>query len=139
MSSHPIKQFVAILAIIFCFGAAAASNETKAIRLVSPNGRLAVDFHLDAAGAPRYAIHPGKLVVLARKGEGRWYIAGINGEATGKKLKLNLSELPIRGSGTLITDTDGGNLSFRQEKIVLTSERMLEVTLKPQGGFVIVF
>jgi alpha-glucosidase len=54
--------------------------------------------------------YPGKFAVLARRGEERWYVAGINGEATEKKLSLDLRELPARGSGMLITD--GGNLSF---------------------------
>src|SRR6516225_11855160 len=28
--------------------------------------------------------YPGKYVVLARKGDGHWYVAGINGEATAR-------------------------------------------------------
>jgi hypothetical protein len=44
-------------------------------------------------------------------------VAGINGEATAKKLSLDLYELNARGSGLLITDGDGGNLSFRQQTI----------------------
>ena len=81
--------------------------------------------------------YPGKFVVLARRGEGRWYVAGINGEATVRTLTLDLSELPVRGSGTLITD-GGGNLSFCQEAIRLTPGRKLEVTLQTRGGFVLV-
>jgi len=81
---------------------------------------------------------PGKWVVLARRGEGRWYVAGINGEATAKTLTLDLGELPVGGSGTLITDGDGGNLSFRQEKVRLAADGKLKVTLQPQGGFVLV-
>ena len=83
--------------------------------------------------------YPGKFVVLARRGGGRWYVAGINGEATAKTLTLNLGELPIRGAGTLIADGDGGNLSFRQETVRPASDRTLKVTLPPQGGFVLVF
>jgi alpha-glucosidase len=80
---------------------------------------------------------PGKFVVLARKGEGRWYLAGINGETTEKKLTLDLSRLRVR-SGTLITDGTGGNLSFRQEKVQLPKDKKLEVTLPPHGGLVMV-
>jgi hypothetical protein len=79
---------------------------------------------------------PGKWVVLARRGEGRWYVVGINGEATAKTLTLDLGELPVGGSGTLITDGEGGNLSFQQEKIHLAANGKLKVTLQPQGGFV---
>lgn len=82
--------------------------------------------------------YPGKFVALARRGEGRWYVAGINGEATEKKLTLRLEELGIQGSGKLITDGTGGNLSFRQTMVRLASDRTLEVTLQPRGGFVMV-
>jgi alpha-glucosidase len=82
---------------------------------------------------------PGEFVVLARRGEGRWYVAGINGKAEAKSLTLDLGGLPVRGSGTLITDGDGGNLSFRQETVALDAARRLKVTLKPRGGFVLAF
>jgi alpha-glucosidase len=36
---------------------------------------------------------PGKFAVLARRGEQRWYIAGINAEATEKKIMLDLGKL----------------------------------------------
>jgi hypothetical protein len=82
---------------------------------------------------------PGEFVVLARQGEGRWYVAGINGKAEPKALTLDLSGLPVRGSGTLISDGDGGNLSFRRQTVTLDATRRLPVTLKPRGGFVLTF
>lgn len=82
--------------------------------------------------------YPGKFVVLARRGEGRWYVAGINGETTEKKLQVKMDELGIRGSGKLITDGAVGNLSFRQTMVHLASARSLEVTLQPRGGFVLI-
>jgi hypothetical protein len=82
--------------------------------------------------------YPGKLVVLARRGDGRWYVAGINGEASGKKLMLDLSGLPTRGTARLIADGDGGNLSFRQETVRLSPDKKMEIMLPPRGGFVIV-
>jgi hypothetical protein len=81
---------------------------------------------------------PGRFAVLARQGDGRWYVAGINAEAAEKKLALNLNELAIRGSGTLITDGDAGNLSFRQVPVQLSAGKQLELTLPPRGGFVLV-
>jgi hypothetical protein len=83
--------------------------------------------------------YPGKFVALARRGDGRWYVAGINGEASPKTLTLDLGELGVGGSGTLITDGDAGNLSFRRETIDLAASGELEVSLAPRGGFVIVF
>ena len=79
--------------------------------------------------------YPGKFVVIARRGEGRWYVAGINGEAVEKRLRL---KLPIRGSGTLITDNNSGHLSFRQQQVRPEINRPLEVTMLPRGGFVMV-
>jgi hypothetical protein len=83
--------------------------------------------------------YPGKYVVLARRGEGRWYLAGINAEVAEKHLSLDLSALSIHGAGTFITDGEGGNLSFRQDKVQLGSGNNLDMTLKPNGGFVAVF
>jgi len=82
--------------------------------------------------------YPGKFVVLARRGGGRWYVAGINGEATAKKLTLDLGALHVSGNGSLITDGDGGNLSFRNETLRLSANKKLALTLPPRGGFVLV-
>lgn len=82
--------------------------------------------------------YPGKFVVVARRSEGGWYIAGINGEAKEKKLRLNLDELPVRGAATLITDGSEGNLSFRRETVRMANKK-LDVTMLPNGGFVLVF
>ena len=81
---------------------------------------------------------PGKYVVMARKGDGHWYVTGVNGEDSEKKLTLDLKELGVR-DGTLITDGDDGNLSFREQSARLGADKKLEVTLKPRGGFVLVF
>ncbi|HEY5042459.1 MAG TPA: glycoside hydrolase family 97 catalytic domain-containing protein [Verrucomicrobiae bacterium] len=83
--------------------------------------------------------YPGKFVVLARKGDGHWYVTGINAETTAKKLTLDLSGLQTGKSATLITDGDGGNLSFRRETVSLSSGKKLQVTLQPNGGFVLLF
>lgn len=80
--------------------------------------------------------YPGKLAVLARCGDGRWYVAGINGEAVGKTVTLDLSELPAATRGRLITDGESG--SFTGETVTLTPDHKLTVTLKPNGGFVLV-
>ena len=82
--------------------------------------------------------YPGKYVVLARRGGNLWYVAGINAEAESKQLSLDLRRLATYGRGTLITDGDGGNLSFCEQSIDLATDKKLEVTLKPQGGFVLV-
>ena len=83
--------------------------------------------------------YPGKFVVMARKGDDRrWYIAGINGEETEKKITLDLGDFKNFVKPRLITDGDDGNLSFREENIRLPKNKKLEITIKPKGGFVIV-
>ncbi len=81
---------------------------------------------------------PGRYAVIARRGNGRWYVAGINAENREKTLALTLPELRVRG-GTLITDAGPTNLSFRKERVQIGPEQTLMVTLKARGGFVIVF
>jgi alpha-glucosidase len=82
--------------------------------------------------------YPGKFAVFARRGEGRWYVGGINGESKGRKLTLDLSELQVGRAGSLIADGDGGNLSFRAETIQLSASRKLELIVPSRGGFVLV-
>ena len=79
---------------------------------------------------------PGKHVVIARRAGAQWYVAGINGEPKDVTLDLDLSGLA--GAGTLITDGDGGNLSFDSTPVQLTAAQRLVVRMKPRGGFVIV-
>ena len=81
---------------------------------------------------------PGKFVVLARQGGGRWCVAGINGEAVERELSLDLSRLGHHDAGTLITDGGGGIFPLRQETVRLGSGARLEITLLPHGGFVLV-
>lgn len=82
--------------------------------------------------------YPGKFAVFARRGEGRWYVAGINGESKVRKLTLDLGELQVGRTGTLIADGEGGNLSFRAETMHLSAGRKLELTVASRGGFVLV-
>ena len=82
--------------------------------------------------------YPGKFAVFARRGEGRWYVGGINGESTARKLTLDLGELQVGSAGSLIADGDGGNLSFRTETVHLSASRKLELTVPSRGGFVLV-
>lgn len=82
--------------------------------------------------------YPGKYVVLARRAGEKWYVAGINGEGTPRELQLDLHELGLEGRGILITDGDGGNLSFSERSVSLGHDKQFTLTLAPQGGFVAV-
>ncbi|WP_217902298.1 glycoside hydrolase family 97 catalytic domain-containing protein [Siphonobacter sp. BAB-5385] len=76
--------------------------------------------------------YPGKLCVVARRSGNRWYVAGINGEAKEKELKLDLSFLS-KAKATLITD---GEPMFTQQSV--TPSNATVVTVKANGGFVLV-
>ena len=80
---------------------------------------------------------PGKFAVLARRGDGRWYVAGINGEAAPRELTLDLRRLAGARTGTLITD--GPRERFAKRAVTLGPGRKLSLTLPPDGGFVLVF
>jgi hypothetical protein len=82
--------------------------------------------------------YPGKYVVLARRGGDRWYVAGINAQSTPHDVTLDLGKLSDNASGTLISDGDGGNLSFRTEAVDLAKGATLDVTIAPHAGFVLV-
>lgn len=83
---------------------------------------------------------PGEYVVLARKGEGHWYVCGINAEADAREVSIDLSELSLasRTSGNLITDGDDDSLSFTQKKLNLSRNDTVDLTIQPNGGFVLV-
>jgi hypothetical protein len=80
--------------------------------------------------------YPGKCVVMARQANGKWLIAGINGEPAERKLSLDLGALPA-GKGLLITDGNGD--LFQKQAVELKADKKLDLTLKPNGGFVITF
>lgn len=82
---------------------------------------------------------PGKDVVVARLASDKWWIAGVNGEAKEKTLTLDLADLPCAAKGQLITDGDGGNMTFAERPAELDAGRKLTVTLQPNGGFVATF
>lgn len=77
---------------------------------------------------------PGKHVVIARRSGNKWYVGGINGEATEKQLTLDLSTLKAT-KGLLITDGEGEQL-FNQKNITVNKKQ--EISIRPNGGFVMV-
>jgi hypothetical protein len=81
---------------------------------------------------------PGKFVIIARRCNNTWYVAGINGEETEKSLKCNFPFIKETKSGTLITDGKD-NRSFKMEKIIYATNAPFEVNLKGNGGFVLKF
>ncbi|MFT3827699.1 MAG: glycoside hydrolase family 97 catalytic domain-containing protein [Chitinophagaceae bacterium] len=79
---------------------------------------------------------PGKLAVIARRSGKKWYVSGINGEAVEKKLALQLGSLKAH-KATIITDGTQP-LSFTQNTAAVSASGVMNLTVQPNGGFVIV-
>jgi len=82
--------------------------------------------------------YPGKYAVIARRGNGRWFVAGINAQRSEQKLELSLAGLPVK-SGTLIADRGDANLAFRSERVEVAAGQKLVLTLRARAGFVVAF
>lgn len=80
--------------------------------------------------------YPGKYVVLARKAKGVWYIAGINGEPSPRKLSLALPFLKSK-TGAIITEGDN-NRSFSEKEFTISESGAFDITVSGNGGFVMV-
>jgi len=82
--------------------------------------------------------YPGKFAVFGRQGGGRWFVAGINGEAQERKLALDLHRLaPNGGRATLIEDAPSPR-HCAQREISWRAGESVPLTLAPHGGFVLV-
>lgn len=77
---------------------------------------------------------PGKYVVIARKHQNKWYVAGINAQQTAQTLELDLSMFK-KQNATIITEGET-SLSFTEKK--LNAKKKQTVVLQPSGGFVVV-
>lgn len=53
-----------------------------------------------------------------------------------RSTELDLRDVP-GADGTLITDGDAGNLSFRRDVVRFSTRRTLQVTMPARGGFVL--
>jgi hypothetical protein len=81
---------------------------------------------------------PGKFVVLARRSAKQWYVAGINAERSSRELTLDLAPLGVKRGSTAITDGEGGNLSFREQRAEINTKQQANMILRPRGGFVMI-
>ncbi|MVT12081.1 glycoside hydrolase family 97 protein [Chitinophaga sp. ysch24] len=80
--------------------------------------------------------YPGKYAVIARRSGDRWYIAGINGENSEKKINLDISSFKKR-KATLFTDGTNSEL-FSKTTRNTTGQNKFDLTLNANGGFVMV-
>lgn len=79
---------------------------------------------------------PGKYAVIARRSGNRWYIAGINGDATERKINLDLTSFR-KTKATLFTDGTNGEL-FSKTVLNTATQKKTEITLNGNDGFVMV-
>ena len=81
--------------------------------------------------------YPGKYVVLARRSGSKWFVCGINGEKTERTVTMDLSFLRSKKANVITDGDDAG--SFTYKEISLPASGQTTISLKPQGGFVMVF
>ena len=82
--------------------------------------------------------YPGKYVLIARRSDQTWYLAGINGEDNEKDINVTLPFVDNAGSYMMITDGDD-NRSFDMKKFKYETGKNIKITLKAYGGFVVKF
>jgi hypothetical protein len=78
--------------------------------------------------------YPGHDVVIARRSGTTWFVAGVNGTAEARDLKLDLSFLGASLRGVLIGDGPGGN-GFAERALGGERAGAFPVTIAPRGGF----
>jgi len=78
--------------------------------------------------------YPGKYVVLARRAGNKWFIAGINGEKTLRKITFNVPFVGKSTRGVIISDSENSK-NFIERNVNLSVP--VNITMKPYGGFVI--
>lgn len=80
--------------------------------------------------------YPGEYVLIARKKDNRWFVAGINGTNTDRTLMLNLDFLNQFKNGLLITSGEN-NRSFELHKDTIDFTKQFKITLNPNDGFLL--
>lgn len=78
--------------------------------------------------------YPGKYVVLARRHGDNWYLAAVN--ATGEPLKLKL-DLPMFAGKTVSSYSDDKHMQAQVRQQNVKSDGKFQLTVQPQGGFVL--
>src|SRR5690606_1481542 len=78
--------------------------------------------------------YPGRYAVLARRHLNTWYIAGINAQKQPVKIKMELSMV---AGQTVQLITDGRQMIPEQRSLAVKKNGIVELTLQPEGGFVI--
>lgn len=75
---------------------------------------------------------PGELFVIARKKEGKWYVAGINGKNEAQEITINLTE-PLVNPILLADGKEQADITIKKIEGEVSNYTL---TLMPKGGFV---
>ncbi|MBQ9230913.1 MAG: glycoside hydrolase family 97 catalytic domain-containing protein [Prevotella sp.] len=78
--------------------------------------------------------YPGKYVVLARRHGNQWYIAGLNGEKTIKRLTL---QLPMLAGKTISYYTDNVKGYGELKTLKVDKKGQAKVVIQPNGGLIL--
>jgi hypothetical protein len=77
--------------------------------------------------------YPGEFVVLARRIDQTWYLAGLNGLKETRTLDLPLEFLTEPARALIVTD--GEHANWRSETGSFVPSDRLRLTMRPAGGF----
>jgi hypothetical protein len=78
--------------------------------------------------------YPGKFVVLARRHNSQWYIAGLNAEKETKTLTL---QLPMFAGQTVNYYVDNAEGYAELKTLKVDKKGQAKVTIKPNGGIIL--
>ena len=79
--------------------------------------------------------YPGKYCVLARRHGQKWYVVGVNAGKEALRLKLDLS---ILAGQKVVKYIDAADASPRMTNYVISKNGKADVTIQPNGGFILV-
>ncbi len=79
--------------------------------------------------------YPGKYYVVARRAGSKWYVTGINADASIKIIKIDFSFLKNNNIGTLYYTIENGEVAVKKFPAYI----LKEIEIKPNDGFVIEF
>ena len=78
--------------------------------------------------------YPGKYCVLARRHGQQWYVVGVNAGKEALRLKLDLS---ILAGQKVVKYIDAADASPRMTDYVISKNGKADVTIQPNGGFIL--
>ncbi len=80
---------------------------------------------------------PGEYVVIARRYNDQWYIAGINGTSSAKTVMLDLSFTGVRSAEAVMLHDGKSGTEFESSPFRPEDIQNIQIEMKPYGGFVI--